>query len=128
MRLISHFFDVALLNSPFLCLWCISFMSQGLMLHKPVVLKLEEPRVTGKLAQPGPQQRGLQKYEETETMLRFRFYFVCHKTDKYLIIYTLLNLSCKMALPSLPALPPAFSLQLQEAAADTGEDALPSIT
>ncbi|CAE7363503.1 DBP9 [Symbiodinium natans] len=44
---------------------------KGLMLHKPVVLKLEEPRVTGKLAQ---------------------FYFVCHKTDKYLIIYTLLKL------------------------------------
>eukprot|EP00439_Symbiodinium_sp_Y106_P055606 s6724_g7.t1 len=44
---------------------------KGLMLHKPVVLKLEEPRVTGKLTQ---------------------FYFVCHKTDKYLIIYTLLKL------------------------------------
>ena len=24
------------------------------MLHKPVVLKLEEPRVTGKLTQPAP--------------------------------------------------------------------------
>eukprot|EP00913_Durusdinium_trenchii_P017521 g16462.t1 len=34
---------------------------KGLMLHKPVVLKLEEPRVTGKLSQ---------------------FYFICHKTDK----------------------------------------------
>jgi len=44
---------------------------KGLMLHKPVVLKLEEPRVTGKLSQ---------------------FYFVCHKTDKYLILYTLLKL------------------------------------
>ncbi|CAE7732441.1 dbp9 [Symbiodinium pilosum] len=44
---------------------------KGLMLHKPVVLKLEEPRVTGKLSQ---------------------FYFICHKTDKYLIIYTLLKL------------------------------------
>ncbi|CAJ1426499.1 unnamed protein product [Effrenium voratum] len=44
---------------------------KGLMLHKPVVLKLEEPRVTGKLSQ---------------------FHYVCHKTDKYLIIYTLLKL------------------------------------
>ncbi|CAJ1442766.1 unnamed protein product [Effrenium voratum] len=43
---------------------------KGLMLHKPVVLKLEEPRVTGKLSQ---------------------FHYVCHKTDKYLIIYTLLQ-------------------------------------
>ena len=46
------------------------------MLHKPVVLKMEEPRVTGKLSQ---------------------FYFICHKTDKYLILYTLL--------PCLPAFP-----------------------
>merc|ERR1712039_442127 len=44
---------------------------KGLMLHKPVLLKLEEPRVTAKLSQ---------------------FYFVCHKTDKYLILYTLLKL------------------------------------
>jgi len=44
---------------------------KGLMLHKPVLLKLEEPRVTGKLSQ---------------------FYFVCHKQDKYLILYTLLKL------------------------------------
>jgi len=44
---------------------------KGLMLHKPVVLKLEEPRVTGKLSQ---------------------FYLVCHKSDKYLILYTLLKL------------------------------------
>jgi len=44
---------------------------KGLMLHKPVVLKLEEPRVTGKLSQ---------------------FYFICHKTEKYLILYTLLKL------------------------------------
>lgn len=44
---------------------------KGLMLHKPVLLKLEEPRVTGKLAQ---------------------FYFVCKKGDKYLILYTLLKL------------------------------------
>lgn len=44
---------------------------RGLMLHKPVVLKLEEPRVTGKLSQ---------------------FYFPCHKEDKYLILYTLLKL------------------------------------
>eukprot|EP00927_Polykrikos_kofoidii_P006240 TRINITY_DN12537_c1_g1_i1.p1 TRINITY_DN12537_c1_g1~~TRINITY_DN12537_c1_g1_i1.p1 ORF type:complete len:735 (-),score=185.10 TRINITY_DN12537_c1_g1_i1:108-2312(-) len=44
---------------------------KGLMLHKPVILKLEEPRVTGKLAQ---------------------FYFVCHKQDKYLVLYTLLKL------------------------------------
>merc|ERR1712187_314116 len=44
---------------------------KGLMLHKPVLLKLEEPRVTGKLSQ---------------------FYFVCHKSDKYLILYTLLKL------------------------------------
>jgi len=44
---------------------------KGLMLHKPVVLKLEEPRVTAKLSQ---------------------FYFVCHRSDKYLILYTLLKL------------------------------------
>lgn len=44
---------------------------KGLMLHKPVTLKLEEPRVTGKLSQ---------------------FYLVCHRTDKYLILYTLLKL------------------------------------
>merc|ERR1712039_22139 len=44
---------------------------KGLMLHKPVVLKLEEPRVTGKLSQ---------------------FYLRCHKDDKYLILYTLLKL------------------------------------
>jgi len=44
---------------------------KGLMLHKPVVLKLEEPRVTGKLSQ---------------------FYLVCHNDDKYLILYTLLKL------------------------------------
>jgi ATP-dependent RNA helicase DDX56/DBP9 len=44
---------------------------KGLMLHKPVVLKLEEPRVTGKLSQ---------------------FYLICHKDDKYLIVYTLLKL------------------------------------
>jgi len=44
---------------------------KGLMLHKPVVLKLEEPRVTGKLSQ---------------------FYLVCHKDDKFLILYTLLKL------------------------------------
>jgi ATP-dependent RNA helicase DDX56/DBP9 len=44
---------------------------KGLMLHKPVVLKLEEPRVTGKLAQ---------------------FYLRCHKDDKSLILYTLLKL------------------------------------
>merc|ERR1719409_196173 len=44
---------------------------KGLMLHKPVVLKLEEPRVTGKLTQ---------------------FYLRCHKDDKYLILYTLLKL------------------------------------
>jgi len=44
---------------------------KGLMLHKPVLLKLEEPRVTGKLSQ---------------------FYYVCHKMDKYLILYTLLKL------------------------------------
>mmetsp|Transcript_23070 Transcript_23070/g.49091 ORF Transcript_23070/g.49091 Transcript_23070/m.49091 type:complete len:509 (+) Transcript_23070:174-1700(+) len=44
---------------------------KGLMLHKPAILKLEEPRVTGKLSQ---------------------FYFVCHKHDKYLILYTLLKL------------------------------------
>eukprot|EP00928_Gymnodinium_smaydae_P070226 TRINITY_DN54117_c0_g1_i1.p1 TRINITY_DN54117_c0_g1~~TRINITY_DN54117_c0_g1_i1.p1 ORF type:complete len:728 (-),score=214.71 TRINITY_DN54117_c0_g1_i1:35-2149(-) len=44
---------------------------KGLMLHKPVVLKLEEPRVTGKLSQ---------------------FYLACHKEDKYLIMYTLLKL------------------------------------
>merc|ERR1712008_85848 len=44
---------------------------KGLMLHKPVVLKLEEPRVTGQLSQ---------------------FYFVCKKGDKYLILYTLLKL------------------------------------
>merc|ERR1712194_343853 len=44
---------------------------KGLMLHKPVVLKLEEPAVTGKLSQ---------------------FYFTCHKTDKLLILYTLIKL------------------------------------
>merc|ERR1712226_1610926 len=44
---------------------------KGLMLHKPVLLKLEEPRVTGKLSQ---------------------FYYTCHKSDKYLILYTLLKL------------------------------------
>merc|ERR1719238_650759 len=44
---------------------------KGLMLHKPVVLKLEEPRVTGKLSQ---------------------FYLRCHQDDKYLILYTLLKL------------------------------------
>merc|ERR1719409_2032140 len=44
---------------------------KGLMLHKPVTLKLEEPRVTGKLSQ---------------------FYLRCHKDDKYLILYTLLKL------------------------------------
>jgi len=44
---------------------------KGLMLHKPVILKLEEPRVTGKLSQ---------------------FYYVCSKGDKYLILYTLLKL------------------------------------
>lgn len=44
---------------------------KGLMLHKPVILKLEEPRVTGQLSQ---------------------FYFVCKKGDKYLILYALLKL------------------------------------
>uniref|UniRef100_A0A7S4W8V4 RNA helicase n=2 Tax=Alexandrium monilatum TaxID=311494 RepID=A0A7S4W8V4_9DINO len=44
---------------------------KGLMLHKPVLLKLEEPRVTGKLSQ---------------------FYFVCRDGDKYLVLYTLLKL------------------------------------
>merc|ERR1740138_1203884 len=44
---------------------------KGLMLHKPVTLKLEEPRVTGKLSQ---------------------FYLRCHRDDKYLILYTLLKL------------------------------------
>lgn len=44
---------------------------KGLMLHKPVVLRLEEPRVTGKLSQ---------------------FYLVCHWRDKFLILYTLLKL------------------------------------
>merc|ERR1712217_167877 len=44
---------------------------KGLMLHKPVVLRLEEPRMTGKLTQ---------------------FYYPCHKSDKYLILYTLLKL------------------------------------
>lgn len=44
---------------------------KGLMLHKPVILKLEEPRVTGKLTQ---------------------FYFACKRDDKYLIVYTLLKL------------------------------------
>jgi len=44
---------------------------KGLMLHKPVVLKLEEPRVTGNLSQ---------------------FYYVCHRTDKYMILYTLIKL------------------------------------
>jgi len=41
------------------------------MLHKPVVLKLEEPRVTGQLSQ---------------------FHMKCHKDDKSLILYTLLKL------------------------------------
>merc|ERR1719271_1986442 len=44
---------------------------KGLMLHKPVVLKLEEPRVTGKLSQ---------------------FYLNSHKDDKYLVLYALLKL------------------------------------
>jgi len=44
---------------------------KGLMLHKPVTLKLEEPRVSGKLSQ---------------------FYFVCRKDDRYLVLYTLLKL------------------------------------
>merc|ERR1719313_924205 len=44
---------------------------RGLMLHKPVVLKLEEPDAKGKLSQ---------------------FYLRCHKNDKYLILYTLLKL------------------------------------
>merc|ERR1719171_2672348 len=44
---------------------------KGLMLHKPVVLKLEEPAVTGKLAQ---------------------FYLRCHQADKFLILYALLKL------------------------------------
>jgi len=46
-------------------------MLKGLMLHKPVTLKLEEPRITGKLNQ---------------------FYVRCDKDDKYLIIYALLKL------------------------------------
>merc|ERR1712083_1047821 len=44
---------------------------KGLMLHKPAILKLEMPRVAGKLSQ---------------------FYLRCHKEDKYLILYTLLKL------------------------------------
>jgi len=44
---------------------------KGLMLHKPAILKLEEPRVTGKLSQ---------------------FYFRCHHDDKYLVLYALLKL------------------------------------
>lgn len=44
---------------------------KGLMLHKPVILKLEEPRAAGKLTQ---------------------FYLQCRKDDKYLILYTLLKL------------------------------------
>merc|ERR1711920_775206 len=44
---------------------------KGLMLHKPAILKLEMPRVSGKLTQ---------------------FYYPCHKSDKYLILYTLLKL------------------------------------
>merc|ERR1711920_1080228 len=44
---------------------------KGLMLHKPAILKLEMPRVSGKLSQ---------------------FYLKCHKDDKYLILYTLLKL------------------------------------
>mmetsp|Transcript_46515 Transcript_46515/g.108436 ORF Transcript_46515/g.108436 Transcript_46515/m.108436 type:complete len:709 (-) Transcript_46515:47-2173(-) len=44
---------------------------KGLMLHKPAILKLEEPRVTGKLSQ---------------------FYFRCHNDDKFLVLYSLLKL------------------------------------
>merc|ERR1712137_1403966 len=45
---------------------------KGLMLHKPVVLKLEEPRTMGKLSQ---------------------FYYPCEEEEKFLILYTLVKLN-----------------------------------
>ena len=45
--------------------------SKGLMLHKPVVLKMEEPRVTGKLSQPGrPVKMSMAIADSTSSAIR----------------------------------------------------------